>query len=72
MRGEPRSGLRWLERRATGFAGCNNLKFHLAWHGALFHIGLGRPRQALILYDDEVRAIQTEDYRDIANAGSLL
>jgi len=72
MRGEPRSGLRWLERRAAGFAGCNNLRFHLAWHRALFHIALGQPQQALILYDNEVRASQTDDYRDIANAASLL
>jgi len=72
MRGEPHSGLRWLEGRADAFAECNNLTFHLAWHRALFHLALDQPEKALVLYDREIRADQTEDYRDIANAASLL
>jgi tetratricopeptide (TPR) repeat protein len=72
MRGEPRTGLRWLEQRPDSFAGCSNLTFHLAWHRALFHLALDQPQRALTLYDDEVRASETDDYRDIANAASLL
>jgi hypothetical protein len=72
MRGEPEAGLRWLERRRDSFDGCSNLTFHLAWHRALFHLALDQPRQALRLYDDKVRASETDDYRDIANAASLL
>jgi tetratricopeptide (TPR) repeat protein len=72
MRGEPRSGLRWLERRADAFVGCNNLTFHLAWHRALFHLALDQFEQALVLYDHEIRVHETEDYRDTANAASLL
>lgn len=72
MRGEPRAGLRWLRERSEALAGCNNLTFHLAWHRALFHLALEQPHYALALYDTEIRASETEDYRDIANAASLL
>ncbi len=72
MRGEPRAGLRWLVSQAAEHRGCNNLGFHLAWHQALFHLALDQPDQALALYDGAVRASETEDYRDIANAVSLL
>lgn len=72
MRGEPRAGLHWLEQLQHSFTGCGNLIFHIAWHRALFHLALDQPRRALSLYDDEVRASQTDDYRDIANAVSLL
>ncbi len=72
MRGEPRAGLRWIAARSAALAGCNNLIFHLAWHRALFHLALDEPRRALLLYDTEIRASESEDYRDIANAASLL
>lgn len=72
MRSEPHTGLRWLARQRESFTGCGNLIFHVAWHGALFHLALDQPGRALALYDDEVRASETDDYRDIANAASLL
>src|SRR6266853_315418 len=72
MRDEPDAGLRWLAERSIAFAGCNNLTFHLDWHRALFHLELGQPYRALVLYDTEVRSSETEDYRDISNAASLL
>jgi len=44
---------------------------HLAWHRRL--PARSRPRdEALALYDGAVRASESEDYRDIANAVSLL
>jgi len=72
MRGEPETGLRWLARCEPAFADCNNLTFHLAWHRALFHLELDQPDRALELYDTAVRPNETEDYRDISNAASLL
>jgi hypothetical protein len=39
---------------------------------ALMHIDLGETDAALALYDAEVRRDRTDDYRDIANATSLL
>ena len=72
MRGEPRAGLSWLARNEAHLAGCNNFAFHVSWHEALFHLELGAADAALDLYDRRVRAVQTDDYRDIANAASLL
>jgi hypothetical protein len=51
---------------------CNNFRYHVWWHMALMHIDLGETDAALALYDAEVRRDRTDDYRDIANATSLL
>jgi tetratricopeptide (TPR) repeat protein len=72
MRGEPQAGLAWLTRNEANLAGCNNFAYHVAWHEALFHLELGAPDAALDLYDRRVRAVETDDFRDIANAASLL
>jgi tetratricopeptide (TPR) repeat protein len=69
--GRAREGLAWLgaaERRLhySPFAR------HLFWHGALFHLHLGQGEAAMAVYDERVRAERSEDYRDVANAASLL
>ena len=65
-------GLVWLEGREASWAHCNNFRFHVWWHRALMYLDLGQYDAALHLYDTEVRADRTDDYRDIANAASLL
>lgn len=65
-------GLAWLEGREASWAHCNNFRFHVWWHRALMYLDLGQYDAALHLYDTEVRADRTDDYRDIANAASLL
>ncbi|MFO7856921.1 MAG: tetratricopeptide repeat protein [Paracoccaceae bacterium] len=65
-------GLRWMEGREAGWRGCNNFAFHIHWHVALFRLDLGDREGALRLYDERVRTEPTEDFRDIANAASLL
>lgn len=72
MTGNARAGLDWLAGRETAWAHCNNFRFHVWWHIALMHLDLGESEAALALYDAEVRAERTDDYRDIANAASLL
>jgi tetratricopeptide (TPR) repeat protein len=72
MTGCPRDGLAWLTEGHLHRAGLNNFGFHLSWHEALFQLELGENGRALALYDSEVRARRTDDYRDIANAASLL
>jgi tetratricopeptide (TPR) repeat protein len=72
MRGAPQAGLFWLSRNQGNLAGCNNFAYHVSWHEALFHLELGAPDAALDLYDRRVRAVQTDDFRDVANAASLL
>ncbi len=71
MTGRAAEGRNWLANPAD-WSHCNNFSFHMAWHVALFEIELGRPLAALELYDTAVRVEQTDDYRDVANAASLL
>lgn len=65
-------GIAWLERTRPAWSHCNNFSFHLAWHLALFHLEQGQHDRALDLYDNEVRPQPTDDFRDVANAVSLL
>jgi len=65
-------GLAWIEGRDAGWAGCNNFAFHIHWHVALFRLDLGDVEGALALHDARVRAQPTDDFRDVANAASLL
>jgi tetratricopeptide (TPR) repeat protein len=71
MKGRTEEGLRWL---ADGrhWAHANNLRFHMSWHMALFRLERGETREALALYDADIRAEKTDDFRDIANGASLL
>jgi tetratricopeptide (TPR) repeat protein len=67
-----RDGLDWLSGREASWAHCNNFRFHVWWHRALLHLDLGEYDAALALYDSDIRAERTDDYRDIANGASLL
>jgi tetratricopeptide (TPR) repeat protein len=70
--GRARDGLDWLQGREASWAHCNNFRFHVWWHRALMHLDLGEFDVALALYDADIRAEKTDDYRDISNAASLL
>jgi tetratricopeptide (TPR) repeat protein len=72
MTGRARDGLAWLNGRQTSWAHCNNFRFHVWWHRALMHLDLQQYDAALALYDSDIRGERTDDYRDIANASSLL
>jgi tetratricopeptide (TPR) repeat protein len=65
-------GRRWLEARRSCVSKCNNFRYHVWWHQALFELDLGNIERVLELYDREIRAERSDDYRDIANAASLL
>ena len=70
--GRATEGLTWLTGREASWAHCNNFRFHVWWHRALMHLDLGAHDTALALYDADIRAEKTDDYRDIANGASLL
>ncbi|MAS42187.1 MAG: tetratricopeptide repeat protein 38 family protein [Rhodobacteraceae bacterium] len=72
MTGRAGDGVRLLAGQSSRWAHCNNFGLHVWWHLALFHIDGGRPMAALRLYDARIRATPSDDYRDIANAASLL
>lgn len=72
MTGRTDDGVAWLEAKRPEWKQCNNFAFHLSWHLALFHLEHGRHDAVLDLYDREVRPVATDDFRDVANAASLL
>lgn len=71
MTGRAGEGIAWLGD-GRGIAHANNLRFHIFWHLALFRLERGENAEVLRLYDEEIRAEPTDDYRDIANGASLL
>ncbi|WP_306225825.1 tetratricopeptide repeat protein [Bosea beijingensis] len=71
MTGRTDEGIAWLGN-GRGIAHANNLRFHIFWHLALFRLERGEVGDVLRLYDEEIRAEPTDDYRDIANGASLL
>jgi len=72
MTADAQGGIAWLDGREAAWAHCNNFRYHVWWHKALMHLDLGQIDQVLALYDRQIRADKTDDYRDISNATSLL
>ncbi|MEM6939387.1 MAG: tetratricopeptide repeat protein [Pseudomonadota bacterium] len=72
MRGEASAGITLIEDHKSAWDGSNNFRYHVWWHKALLHLDRGEMDIALALYDSQIRAEKTDDYRDIANATSLL
>ncbi|MCK6444329.1 hypothetical protein [Elstera cyanobacteriorum] len=72
MRHQPADGIAWINEQRAAWTGCNNFAYHLAWHQALFHLEQGETDATFHLYDTEIRAQPTDDFRDITNAASLL
>lgn len=72
MQGRTVEGSDWLERSRPLWPCCNNFRFHMAWHLALFRLELGQVDAVLELYDEQVMPGPSDDFRDMANAVSLL
>jgi tetratricopeptide (TPR) repeat protein len=72
MTGQSGTGVAWLATRTGRWAHCNNFGFHVWWHLGLFHLDRGEFDRVLDLYDTEIRAERTDDYRDIANGAGML
>jgi tetratricopeptide (TPR) repeat protein len=72
MTADSARGLDLLNANEPAWARCNNFRYHVWWHKALMHLDQGQPEEAFALYDQKVRIDRTDDYRDIANATSLL
>ena len=65
-------GIAWMIEHEPYWQQGNNLRYHMYWHWALFHLDLGEYEQVLDLYDRFIRQERTDDYRDMSNAISLL
>lgn len=66
------NGIALIENNSFAWQGANNFRYHVWWHKALLHMERGELDVALGLYDAQIRADKTDDYRDISNATSLL
>jgi hypothetical protein len=72
MTARPDDGISLIENNCRAWDHCNNFRYHVWWHKALLHLDRGETDVALGLYDAQIRSDKTDDYRDIANATSLL
>jgi len=69
---QPDNGIALIDQNTAAWQGSNNFRYHVWWHKALLHMERGELDVALGLYDAQIRADKTDDYRDISNATSLL
>ncbi len=79
MQGRHREGLAWLEPLVPHWGGSNNLRHHLWWHAAMFHLERAEHDAVLALYDQQFRNLrsslveaQPDLYIDVQNAASTL
>lgn len=72
MTARPDRGIDLIETHTSAWDHCNNFRYHVWWHKALLHMDRGQLDVALGLYDAQIRADKTDDYRDVSNATSLL
>jgi tetratricopeptide (TPR) repeat protein len=62
-------GIRWMGARSALWTGAGAASTHLWWHIALYHLELGRPDQALAIYD---RRMQGDSLSELIDASALL
>lgn len=79
MTGRRREGVAWVEGLQGRWDGGNNLKHHLWWHQAMYHLELGDFARVLALYDAGFRDLRSpltglmpDLYIDVQNAASML
>ena len=72
MTAKSADGVRFVHTNEQAWRHCNNFAYHVWWHLALFYLDMGDHDAVLSLYDNRIRHDRTDDYRDIANATSLL
>jgi tetratricopeptide (TPR) repeat protein len=79
MTGRRLEGVAWVENLESRWDGANNLKHHLWWHQAMYHLELGDFAKVLALYDAGFRdllspltGLAPDLYIDVQNAASML
>ncbi len=72
MTAQSQRGIDLITARDGSWLHCNNFRYHVWWHKALLHLDMSQIDAVLDIYDTKMRVDKTDDYRDIANASSLL
>ena len=79
MQGRRSEGITWIDGLRSNWENANNLRHHLFWHAAMFHMERGETDRILELYDSDFRnpsskltQAQPDLYIDVQNAASML
>ena len=79
MQGRRTEGIAWIDSLHSNWEQANNLRHHLWWHAAMFHLERGETGSVLALYDQQFRnptskltEAQPDLYIDVQNAASML
>ncbi len=79
MQGRRSEGIDWIDGLRGNWEESNNLRHHLWWHAAMFHLERGETDRVLALYGSEFRnpaskltLSQPDLYIDVQNAASML
>ena len=79
MQGRRNEGIAWIGSLQNNWDEANNLRHHLWWHAAMFHMELGEMDRVLELYDKRFRNLASplieanpDLYIDVQNAASML
>ncbi len=72
MQDRSQEGIDWVSDLRPHWSAGNNFRYHVAWHGALFHVDRGEPEVALQRYDETVWDPESNEYLDLCNDASLL
>jgi hypothetical protein len=79
MQGRAAEGLAWIAGLEPNWGESNNIRHHLFWHRALFHLERGEHDEVLRLYDHGFRDLASpltqampDLYIDVQNAASAL
>jgi tetratricopeptide (TPR) repeat protein len=79
MQGRRGEGIAWVEGLWSNWESGNNLRHHLSWHAAMYHLERGDTARVLALYDTGFRNLDSpltqampDLYIDVQNAASML
>jgi tetratricopeptide (TPR) repeat protein len=79
MQGRRAEGIAWIDGLRGNWEEANNIRHHLWWHAAMYHLERGEAERVLALYDAEFRNLtsalieaQPDLYIDAQNAASIL
>ncbi len=79
MQGRREEGIAWIDRLRGNWESAGNLRHHLFWHEALFHLEAGDMDRVLALYNSAFRDLEAPLtqaapalYIDVQNAASML
>lgn len=65
-------GVQWINGHKPNWQGANNFRYHVIWHLALMHWGLGDFERVLKIYDEELWDPSSDEYADLCNNAALL